>query len=54
MPALVSSILSARDVPTPEAPVTTAQKQTYAEASTKVAAAAEGLDYAYRDVGSGT
>jgi len=54
MPALVSSILSARDVPTPEAPVTTAQKQTYAEASTKVVAAAEGFDYAYRDVGSGT
>jgi len=54
MPALVSSILSACDVPTPEAPVTTAQKQTYAEASTKVVAAAEGFDYAYRDVGSGT
>jgi pimeloyl-ACP methyl ester carboxylesterase len=37
-----------------EAPVTTAQKQTYAEASTKVVAAAEGFDYAYRDVGSGS
>ena len=34
--------------------MTTAQKQTYAEASTKVVAAAEGFDYAYRDVGSGT
>jgi len=33
--------------------VTTAQKQTYAEASTKVVAAADDVDYAYRDVGSG-
>jgi pimeloyl-ACP methyl ester carboxylesterase len=54
MSALISSILSAHYVPNPEAPVTTAQKQTYAEASTKVVAAAQGFDYAYRDVGSGT
>jgi pimeloyl-ACP methyl ester carboxylesterase len=53
MPALVSSILSARDEQIPEAPVTTAQKQTYAEASTKVVAATDGFDFAYRDVGSG-
>jgi hypothetical protein len=33
--------------------VTTAQKQTYAEAPTKVVGTAGGLDYAYRDVGSG-
>lgn len=33
--------------------MTTAQKQTYAEAKTNVVAAAEGFDYAYRDVGSG-
>ena len=53
MPALVSSILSARDVPTSEAPVTTAQKQTYVDASTRVVAAVEGFDYAYRDGGRG-
>jgi pimeloyl-ACP methyl ester carboxylesterase len=34
--------------------VTTAQQQTYADASTKVVAAADGTAYAYRDVGSGT
>ena len=34
--------------------MTTAQKQTYAEASTKFVGAADGFDYAYRDVGSGT
>ena len=34
--------------------MTTAQKQTYADAPTKVVGAANGLDYAYRDVGSGT
>jgi pimeloyl-ACP methyl ester carboxylesterase len=34
--------------------MTTAQKQTYADAPTKVAAAAGGFEYAYRDVGSGT
>jgi pimeloyl-ACP methyl ester carboxylesterase len=34
--------------------VTTAQKQTYADAPTKVVGAADGFDYAYRDVGSGT
>jgi pimeloyl-ACP methyl ester carboxylesterase len=33
--------------------VTTAQTQTYADAPTKVVAAADGFDYAYRDVGSG-
>jgi pimeloyl-ACP methyl ester carboxylesterase len=33
--------------------VTTAQKQTYADAPTKVVAAADGFDYTYRDVGSG-
>jgi pimeloyl-ACP methyl ester carboxylesterase len=33
--------------------VTTAQQQTYADAPAKVVAAADGLDYAYRDVGSG-
>jgi pimeloyl-ACP methyl ester carboxylesterase len=54
MPTLVSSILSARDVANPEAPVTTAQKQTYADAPTKVVATTDGLDYAYRDVGTGT
>jgi pimeloyl-ACP methyl ester carboxylesterase len=54
MPALVLSILSARDVPNPEAPVTTAQKQTYVDAPTKVVASTDGLDYAYRDVGTGT
>ena len=32
----------------------TAQKQTYVDASTRVVAAVEGFDYAYRDVGSGT
>jgi pimeloyl-ACP methyl ester carboxylesterase len=42
------------DKPTWEAPVTTAQTQTYADAPTKVVAAANGFDYAYRDVGSGT
>jgi pimeloyl-ACP methyl ester carboxylesterase len=54
MPTLVSSILSSRDVANPEAPVTTAQKQTYADAPTKVVATTDGLDYAYRDVGTGT
>ncbi len=34
--------------------MTTAQKQTYADAPTKVVGAADGFDYAYRDVGSGT
>jgi pimeloyl-ACP methyl ester carboxylesterase len=34
--------------------VTTAQKQTYADAPTKVVGTADGLDYAYRDVGTGT
>jgi pimeloyl-ACP methyl ester carboxylesterase len=34
--------------------VTTAQKQTYADAPTKVVGAADGVDYAYRDVGTGT
>src|ERR1700730_5343165 len=34
--------------------MTTAQKQTYADAPTKVAAAAGGFESAYRDVGSGT
>ena len=34
--------------------MTTAQKQTYADAPTKVVGAANGFDYAYRDVGSGT
>ena len=34
--------------------MTTAQTQTYADAPTKVVAAANGFDYAYRDVGSGT
>jgi len=34
--------------------VTTAEKQTYADAATKVVATTDGLDYAYRDVGSGT
>jgi pimeloyl-ACP methyl ester carboxylesterase len=34
--------------------VTTAQKQTYADAPTKVVGAADGFDYAYREVGSGT
>jgi pimeloyl-ACP methyl ester carboxylesterase len=34
--------------------VTTAQKQTYADAPTKVVAAAQGVQSAYRDVGSGT
>ena len=34
--------------------MTTVQKQTYADAPTKVVAAADGFDYAYRDVGSGT
>jgi pimeloyl-ACP methyl ester carboxylesterase len=34
--------------------MTTAQKQTYADAATKVVGAANGFDYAYRDVGSGT
>ena len=33
--------------------MTTAQKQTYAVAPTQVVAAADGVDYAYRDVGSG-
>jgi pimeloyl-ACP methyl ester carboxylesterase len=33
--------------------VTTAQKQTYADAPTKAVSAADGFDYAYRDVGSG-
>jgi pimeloyl-ACP methyl ester carboxylesterase len=42
------------DKPTPEAPVTTAQNQTYADAPTKVVAAADRFEYAYRDVGSGT
>jgi pimeloyl-ACP methyl ester carboxylesterase len=34
--------------------VTTAQKQTYAETPTKVVGTSGGLDYAYRDAGSGT
>jgi pimeloyl-ACP methyl ester carboxylesterase len=34
--------------------MTTAQKQTYADAATRVVDAAHGLVYAYRDVGSGT
>ena len=34
--------------------MTTAEKQTYADAPTKVVATTDGLDYAYRDVGSGT
>ena len=34
--------------------MTTAQKQTYADAPTKVVGAADGYDYAYRDVGGGT
>ena len=34
--------------------MTTAQKQTYADAPTKVIATTDGLDYAYRDVGTGT
>ena len=34
--------------------MTTAQKQTYAEAPTKVVGTADGFDYAYRDVGTGT
>jgi pimeloyl-ACP methyl ester carboxylesterase len=34
--------------------MTTAQKQTYADAATKVVDAAHGISYAYRDVGSGT
>ena len=34
--------------------MTTAQKQTYADAPNKVVGAADGFDYAYRDVGSGT
>jgi pimeloyl-ACP methyl ester carboxylesterase len=34
--------------------VTTAHKQTYADAPTKVVGAADGFDYAYRDLGSGT
>jgi pimeloyl-ACP methyl ester carboxylesterase len=34
--------------------VTTAQKQTYADAPTQVVGAADGFDYAYRDVGTGT
>ena len=33
--------------------MTTAEKQTYADAPTKVVATTDGLDYAYRDVGSG-
>ena len=34
--------------------MTTAQKQTYADAPKKVVGAADGFDYAYRDVGTGT
>jgi pimeloyl-ACP methyl ester carboxylesterase len=34
--------------------VTTTQMQTYADAPTKVVGAANGFDYAYRDVGTGT
>jgi pimeloyl-ACP methyl ester carboxylesterase len=34
--------------------VTTAQKQTYADAPTKVVGTADGFEYAYRDVGTGT
>jgi pimeloyl-ACP methyl ester carboxylesterase len=34
--------------------VTTAQKQTYADAPTKVVGTADGVDYVYRDVGAGT
>jgi pimeloyl-ACP methyl ester carboxylesterase len=34
--------------------MTTAQKETYTDAPTKVVCAADGFDYAYRDVGSGT
>jgi pimeloyl-ACP methyl ester carboxylesterase len=34
--------------------MTTAQNETYADAPTKVVCAADGFDYAYRDVGNGT
>ena len=34
--------------------MTAAQKQTYAEAPTKVVGTANGVDFAYRDVGTGT
>ena len=34
--------------------MTTAQKQTYADAPTTVVGTADGFDYAYRDVGTGT
>src|SRR6476660_7663065 len=54
MPALMSSAFLPVHVDTSEAPVTTATKQTYADAPTKIVGAAEGFDYAYRDVGSGT
>src|SRR5271169_5801083 len=52
MPPLMSSVLPVNR-PTWEATVTTAQKQTYAGAPTKLVAGANGFDYAYRDVGSG-
>jgi pimeloyl-ACP methyl ester carboxylesterase len=54
MPALKLGVSLPAHVPTSEAPVTTAQKQTYADAPTKVVGAANGFDYAYRDVGTGT
>src|SRR5258705_2464241 len=54
MSALKSSVCLPVNVPTSEAPVTTATKQTYAAAPTKVVGAANGFDYAYRDVGIGT
>jgi pimeloyl-ACP methyl ester carboxylesterase len=50
----MSSDFLPANVPTSEAPVTTATKQTYADAPTKVVGAADGFDYAYRDVGTGT
>src|SRR6476660_3252322 len=54
MPALMSSAFLPVHVDTSEAPVTTATKQTYADAPTKIVGAADGFDYAYRDVGTGT
>jgi pimeloyl-ACP methyl ester carboxylesterase len=40
-------------LPTLEAPVTTAQQQAYSDVQTKVVAAANGIGYTYRDIGSG-
>ena len=54
MSALMASDFLPVNVPTSEAPVTTAQNQTYADAPTQVVGAADGFDYAYRDVGIGT